>query len=135
MLRAIKGLVIAAIGIFLVLTFLITNVFQEKFFGFYLSKLDAWVVSGGPTGAIQTQVIGNCGKLVMSQAGFFSALNFMSFNREEFHFKTDVCLKITVNRVYKQPEFENPRTVQTICAGSDDFLRRMCSHSGLVVFN
>ncbi len=72
--------------------------------------------------------------LVWTQAGAFERLELMTIYRDEFDFRVDVCTKMTVNRVYKQPEFENPEMVNTICADINPYhelFLRLCSRSGL----
>ena len=47
--------------------------------------------------------------------------------REDFHFRVDVCTKITVNRVHPQPEFEKKQTTVIICDQSQVALfKKLC---------
>ena len=46
--------------------------------------------------------------------------------REEWDFRVDVCTKMTVNRVHRQPEFENPKIVRMICTEGIQIFREMC---------
>jgi hypothetical protein len=58
------------------------------------------------------KIAGTFAGVVASQTGFFQYLAFSTVNRADFDFRVDVCSKMTVNRVYKQPEFENPNLVK-----------------------
>lgn len=110
------------------------SIFRERLFDYYTQQLDDWVSSGGDVGVVQSQVIANCGKLVISQAGVFERLQLVTFYRDEFDFRVDVCLKMTVNRLYKQPEFEKPELVHMICDDPlpyHELFRRLCRRSGL----
>jgi hypothetical protein len=52
--------------------------------------------------------------------------------REEFHFRVDVCTKMTVNRVHPQPEFKKKEIVKMLCDESKVILfKKLCSGSGL----
>jgi hypothetical protein len=90
------------------------SAFRNKLFDLYVHRLDTWVKSGGNQNTIQT-VVNNCGRLILSQAGWFERLQLMTVDRDEFDFRVDVCTKLTVNRIYKQPEFEKPDIVRMIC--------------------
>jgi hypothetical protein len=98
---------------------------------FYRRRLDSWVSGGGSASEIQSGVGENCGKLVFASAGVFENIRYITFGREDFDFRVDVCMKMTVNRVYKQPEFENEKIVSTICDGGIEFFRQLCRQSGL----
>jgi hypothetical protein len=39
----------------------------------------------------------------------------MTSQRDEFHFRVDVCMSMTVNRVHKQPNFEKSQLIEAIC--------------------
>jgi hypothetical protein len=59
-------------------------------------------------------------------------LSLTTTQREEFHFRVDVCTKMTANRVHPQPEFEKKELVSMICDASKVALfRKLCKHSGL----
>ena len=75
----------------------------------YFATLDKWVERGGPIVEVQGTVIETCGKLVMATASASERLSLTTTRREDFHFRVDVCAKITVNRVHPQPEFEKKR--------------------------
>jgi hypothetical protein len=76
-------------------------------------------------------VVDNCGKLTLTQAGPYGAISLTAFERDEFGFRVDVCTKMTVNRVHKQPEFDKREIISTICDGEVDLFRRLCARSGL----
>jgi hypothetical protein len=107
---------------------------RDKLFNLYMSRLDAWVHDGGKVDAIQSQVVESCGKLIVTQAGAWERLQLLTFYRDEFDFRADVCTKMTTNRLYKQPEFEKPEIVKMICDNTDwyhEIFRRLCRRSGL----
>ncbi len=126
---AITTVIIAA-GLCVALLFVTTS-WRDKRFNFYTHRLDAWVNGGGTVADVQSQVIENCGKLVISQAGIIEAARLATIDHDELDFRVDVCMKMTVNRVYKQPEFEKPEIVAMICDGSHELFRRLCQRSGL----
>lgn len=98
----------------------------------YLSTLDAWVAKDGPVSDIQDTVIGTCGKLVLVAATASEKVALSTTQRAEFDFRVDVCAKMTVNRVHKQPEFEKPEILKSICGDSSLALfKRLCKHSGI----
>jgi hypothetical protein len=90
-------------------------VFQASLFYPYVKRLDASVSSGADIKTVQSEVPERLGKLVLTQAGAFERIQVLTFFRDEFDFRVDVCLKMTANRLYKQPEFEKPEMVTTIC--------------------
>jgi hypothetical protein len=96
-----------------------------------MSRLDDWTNKGAVVSLVQAQVVEPCGMLVLTQAGAIDRIKLMTTSRDEFDFRVDVCTKMTVNRVYKQPEFEKPETVALICDGSNELFRRLCQRSGL----
>jgi hypothetical protein len=125
---SIVGVVVAII---LVLFIIVTTAFKQPTFDFYTRRLDHWVQAGGDVATLQTDVVENCGKLTLTQAGPLGAISLIAFERDEFDFRVDVCTKMTVNRVHKQTEFENREIVTTICDGDVDLFRRLCVRSGL----
>ena len=64
---------------------------------------------------LEKEVVEPCGKLVMVTASAIENATFLTTNREEFDFRVDVCVKMAVNRIYPQPEFESPEIVGMIC--------------------
>ena len=134
-----KGKVVRkVIAIFLVIVFgaaiiidlAMTVVFRANLSNFYTDRLDAWVKAGGPTNEIQSHVIPDCSKLAVSQAGPVESIN-MLFDREEYDFRSDVCFQVTVNRVYPQPRFQNPKMVAIVCDSGNDLFRKLCAQAGL----
>jgi hypothetical protein len=98
----------------------------------YFSTLDGWVKRGGPVSEIQDTVVQTCGKLVMLTVNASEKLALATTQRDEFHFRVDVCTKMTANRVYPQPEFEKKDIVSMICDESKVSLyRKLCKRSGL----
>jgi len=68
---------------------------------------------------VQQTVVETCGKLIMLTASGAEKAALATTRREDFHFRVDVCTKITVNRVHPQPEFEKKETVTIICDRSE----------------
>ena len=107
---------------------------RDQLFDFEMKPLDHWVQSGGDIKAVQAEVVKPCGKLIMSQAGAFERLQLITFYRSEFDFRVDVCVKMTVNRRYPQPEFQNSNVEHMICGDKNSFhevFRHLCQRSGL----
>jgi hypothetical protein len=99
----------------------------------YLSALDGWVSSGGNIDDVQNTVVENCGKLVMVTVDGKEKAALSTTDRDEFHFRVDVCTKMTVNRVHPQPEFNKPDTIKVICKESSVVIfQKLCSRSGLI---
>ena len=97
----------------------------------YFGELNRWVEDGGDVDEIQSRLVENCGRLVMLHASPAEKLTLAITQREEFHFRVDVCTKMTVNRVHHQPEFENPETVKIICDESElSLFHELCKRSG-----
>ena len=68
----------------------------------------------------------------MMDIGLSKKIMFVTIQRKEFHFRVDVCTKMTVNRVHRQPEFEKKHIVKMICDESSITLfEKMCKLSGL----
>ncbi len=105
---------------------------SEKLEAQYLSTLDSWVNRGGPVDEVQTSVVYTCSKLVLLTAENSERVAFMTTQRKEYDFRVDVCLKITANRVYPQPEFEKKEFVKMICVDSNiSLFDKLCLQSGL----
>jgi hypothetical protein len=98
----------------------------------YFTTLDGWVNRGGPVSEIEDTVVQTCGKLVMLTVNASEKLALTTIQREEFHFRVDVCSKMTGNRMYAQPEFEKKEIVSMICDESKvSLFRKLCKRSGL----
>ena len=98
----------------------------------YFGELERWVSKGGPVAEIRSTVLETCGKLVMLFASPVEQAELVTTRREDFHFRVDVCSKMTVNRVHQQPEFGNAKIVSTICDDTTNLLfRKLCALSGL----
>jgi hypothetical protein len=104
---------------------------RDRFMGLYTHRLDDWAHRGGPVQTVQNDVVTNCGKFVLTEAGPINALWLSMFDREEFDFRVDVCSKITINRVHPQPEFQNPEIVRSLCGSQTALYRRLCEISGV----
>jgi hypothetical protein len=132
--RRIFVVVLSLIAASLVLWSIIHYLYRDRFFDLYTRRLDAWVSNGGNVQTLQSQVVESCGKLVISQPSPFEQMQLMTFYRDEFDFRVDVCTKMTVNRIYKQPEFEKPDMMVSICDDPHSYhelFRRLCRRSGL----
>ncbi len=104
----------------------------EKLEQRYFGTLDAWVARGGPVDEVQQTVVETCGKLVMLTASAAEKAALATTRREDFHFRVDVCMKITVNRVHPQPEFEKKETVTIICDRIEvGLFKKLCKWSNL----
>jgi hypothetical protein len=98
----------------------------------YYQTLDNWVHRGAPLDQVQDTVVATCGKLVFLTASSSEQRGFVSTDQEEFHFRVDVCMKMTVNRVHPQPEFEDREMVSMICDESGiELFSKLCVRSGL----
>lgn len=105
---------------------------EDKLEAEYYRRLDDWVTRGGPIPEVQDTVVQTCGKLVMWTASVAEKLAFTTTRRDDFDFRVDVCVKMTVNRVHPQPEFEKPHLVKMICDESNVRLFvALCERSGL----
>ena len=113
------------------LAFAETSPITKKMEKMYFARLDRWVANGADFETIQKDVIENCGKLVMISATKAEMVSFMTTQKEEFHFRVDVCAKTTVNRAHPQPELKNPKTVKMICESNTGFFRKLCKRSNL----
>jgi hypothetical protein len=98
----------------------------------YFRTLNSWVGRGGPIDEVQGTVVATCGKLVMLNATPSERVRLSTTDRDEFHFRVDVCTKMTVNRVHAQPEFQKKELVSRICdqRGVEVFTK-LCTRSGL----
>jgi hypothetical protein len=113
---------------------LFVSVFRDRFFNVNMERLDKWVGGGGDASTLNSEVVTDCNNLVLSQAGALERLELLFIFRDELHFRIGVCTKMTVNRVYKQPEFENSKIVNMICDDPKPFhelFHRLCRRSGL----
>jgi hypothetical protein len=130
----IKRVIVATISIVavIILSIFVVLIFEkETLFNLYADRLDRWVEAGGNVERLDAEVVPSCGKLVMTQSGVWKDLGFVTLDRAVFHFEVGVCVKLTMNRLVKQPEVENPEMIMLICAGSNDLLRHLCKRSGL----
>jgi hypothetical protein len=118
------------VGAAVIFDLLVTIVLRDRFYELYTGRLDAWVANGGPQDEIQSGVIPDCHKLAVTQAGPLGA-PMLLFDRAEYDFRSDVCLQITVNRVYPQPRLQDPEIVAMICSSANDLFRRLCRGAGL----
>ena len=96
----------------------------------YFKNLDSWVQNGGDVNTVQEIVVENCGKLVMITVDSVEKLQLSTIKRDEFDWRLDVCVKMTVNRVHPQPEFENPKIINMICNDDVRLFQKMCKQNG-----
>jgi hypothetical protein len=96
---------------------------QEKYF----EQLDQWVSRGGDVQSTVNDVVKTCGKLALTY-GTPAENAALLADTEELRFRTDVCSKMTINKVHPQPEFENAEVVSTICNGKQPFFIALCKH-------
>lgn len=98
----------------------------------YFATLNGWVKRGGKASEYPKVVLETCQKLVMASASASEAIAFTTVKKEQFDYRVTVCGKTTVHRVYPQPEFANPDTVQKICDDHDvTLLKKLCRYGGL----
>jgi hypothetical protein len=132
MIRRLIGAAVVGAIVLVGVVSVVLAVFRTSLYDHYLAGLDTWVQKGGDVGTLQADVVETCGKLVMSQSGVFQNFKFLTYARDDFDFYVDVCTKMTVNRVHKQPEFEKPQIVASLCGPSSEvFFRKLCLRSGL----
>lgn len=106
----------------------VTEQLGEKYF----QTLDGWVKRGGPVNEVQDIVVQTCGKLVMLTVSNSEKAALSTTQREEFHYRVDVCTKMTVNRVHPQPEFEKKEIIRMICHESKvSLFKKLCKRYGL----
>jgi hypothetical protein len=96
----------------------------------YLTRLDEWATSSKDVKTVQSQVVENCGKLIMV-ASPTEASAYIESRRQDFDMYVDICTKMTVNRVHPQPEFSNPKIVKMICDDGLQWQKKLCKRSGL----
>lgn len=134
MIARLVQIAVIAVAVIGVVTFVALSLFRSPLRDRYMSDLDAWVKAGGSPATIQRDIVETCGKLVMSQSGIFQNLGFMTYDRDDFDFSVDVCTKMTVNRVHKQPEFTKPEIVSAVCGPKvEPFFQELCQRSGISV--
>jgi hypothetical protein len=125
---------LATVAVVIIVVSFTLAVFRDSLFDLYTKRLDAWVSAGGDIKTVESQVLETCGKLVLTQARAFERIQLLIFYRDEFDFRVDVCMKMTANRLYKQPEFEKPEMVTMICDDPrpyHELFKRLCQRSGL----
>jgi hypothetical protein len=125
---------VATVAVVILVVSVVFAVFRDGFFNLYMKRLDAWVSAGGDVKTVESQVLETCGRLILTQAGAFERIQLLTFYRDEFDFRVDVCLKMTANRLYKQPEFDKPEIVTMICDDPlpyHELFKRLCQRSGL----
>lgn len=98
----------------------------------YFSTLDDWVKGGGQVNELQNSVVRTCGKIILLTVSTSKKLSLSTTQKEEFHFRVDVCTKMTVNRAHPQPEFKDKEMVKMICDDSKIIaFKKLCHNSGL----
>ena len=98
----------------------------------YFATLDSWVEGGGRIEELRERVVKTCGKLVLVIASPKERILFLTVERDKYDFRVDVCTKMTVNRVHKQPEFKKGGIGSMLCEKSNVLLfKKLCKSSGL----
>ncbi len=128
--RTIQVGFLLIVGAVVIFDLVVTVVLRDRFYELYMGRLDAWVANGGPQDKIQSDVIPDCTKLAVSQAGPLRA-PLLLFDRAEYDFRADICLQITVNRIYPQPKLQDHEIVAMICNSENDLFSRLCQRAGL----
>jgi hypothetical protein len=131
--KIISGLIVAVLAIVILFTVALAML-RDHFYDLYMHRLDSWITNGGDAKTVQSELVESCGRLVLTQAGSVERLQLLTFYRDEFDFRVDVCVKITANRLSKQPEFEKPEMVALICNDTHSYhelFRRLCEHADL----
>lgn len=106
----------------------VTEKLEEKYF----STLDDWVKEGGQINEVQSTVVQTCGKLVILTVSDSEKLSLSTTRREDFDFRVDVCVQMTVNRIHPQPQFKKTDIVQRICDNNTVVVfKKLCRRSGL----
>lgn len=99
---------------------------EEKYF----TALDGWFARGAPTSELE-MVAQTCGKLAMVGLGFREAILLSTVDGDEYRFRVDVCVKMTANRVYPQPEFRDAKMGLThLRWKTDGPFPKLCVRSG-----
>jgi len=81
---------------------------------------------------VQDTVVQTCGKLVMLTVSNSEKVALSTTQREEFHYRVDVCTKMTINRVHPQPEFEKKEIIRVICDEIKvNLFKKLCKRYGL----
>jgi hypothetical protein len=97
----------------------------------YLAKMDDWTKRGAAFAEINTLVLPSCGKLVLTTASFGELPGLLLWNREEFDFRVDVCVKAVINQKYPQPEFRNKKIVESLCNSHNGAFSVLTTHFGI----
>lgn len=134
-----KFLYLTAISIFVTQpVFSAENLTKEnivKLENVYLERLDKWVSDGGNVGHLQEKVVTNCGKLFYIHVDPNRISILSTEERDKYDTLIDMCTKITVTRVYPQPEFESPENIELICtnvATEHPIFIKLCQKAKLI---
>lgn len=104
----------------------------SNFEKFEFEKLDRWAQEHKSVEDVNTVVLPTCGKIVSVLSTISENVDFLSTDRDEWDFRVDVCVQMTVNRVYPQPFFQKPENIEKMChPDSHRFFTTMCRRSGL----
>ncbi len=114
--------------------------FSKKLIPMYWAQLDAWAENRT---ASKEELINSgtsklpeiCSKLVYSYAlASGKSPNSSPENREDWEFNSDVCVKATVHRRFPQPEFQNPKILDTLCHKQKayEFNYNLCKRAGVL---
>ena len=125
----VVGAALFALGI-IVLTHV--EPLASKFERFEFEKLDKWVSERKSIEEVNTVVLPICGKIVSALSTISENVDFFSINRDEWDLRVNVCVQMTVNRVYPQPYFQKLENIEKKMCRPDGhrFFTTMCRRSG-----
>lgn len=126
-LRWIVRITAGLVALVVVLFYLLSPAYEK----FYLAKLDDWTERGATLAEVNTTVVPSCGKLVLATAGFGETPGLLLWNRAEFAFRVEVCVKAVVNKTHPQPEFKNKKILESLCSADTRTLNIITEHFGI----
>ncbi len=115
----------------LTLTLFHTEPFASTAEEMYFQTLDEWVRRKGAIEEVNTVIAPTCGRLVSLLSTMTENVGFLSIRRDDWDFRLDVCVQMTVNRVYPQPFLQKPEVIEVTCHKNNGrFFTTMCRRSG-----
>jgi hypothetical protein len=57
--------------------------------------------------------------------------DYLRSHRDELEARVDICVKLTVHRVRKQPGFDDPKVIGMMCDLNDRVFNQLCVRAGL----
>ena len=119
------------IFVLLALTVVQIEPFASKLEEMYFQRLDEWVRAKGAIQEVNTVIVPTCGRLVLLLSTIPENVGFLSTQREDWDFHVDMCVQMTVNRVYPQPFLKKAEVIEEIChKNKGRFFATMCRRSG-----